>query len=236
MASRNTLPWCDNRGISGIERFTQLVSRHPALSILGAVLAIGGAGALVDTLTGPSGEGASLCGEAPDPLQGRQQKGAARDYLALWTRAAPFLGSAGEPPPRLRFIGQAAPRPGRNEPMWVGPDEGNCRTIFIAPGARDLLANPGGSRRARRLHRVAERWTIHETAHYFQSDEVLRNPTLREYGATQWEKAHTRKLLGTRKKKVNATFNQWRDRDQFGSNFGGDPLTFTWPEAPVTPD
>lgn len=113
--------------------------------------------------------------------------------------------------------------------MWMGPDANNCRTIFIAPGARRLLARSYRSRFDRSHHRAAERWAIHETAHYFQSDEVLRNTSLREYGATQWEKAHSPVLIGTRKKATTPRFNRFRDREQFGPNYGGNPLTFTFP-------
>jgi hypothetical protein len=228
------VPYCHNGRISGIRDIPRCVSRHPALSVLGAVLVIGGAGALADTLTGPTGEGAAPCGDAergtPGQAGGQQQRDAGLDYDSLWLRAAPLFGSAGQPSPRLRFVGQAAVKPGHRAALWVGPDESNCRTIFIAPGARRLLArSPGRTLRDRRLHRAAERWALHETAHYFQSDEVLSNIPLREYGATQWEKAHSRALLGTHRKRVLPRFNQWRDRDQFGSNYRGNPLTFTWP-------
>lgn len=223
--------------ISATQKIMRLVSRHPVASTLGVVLAIGGVGALVDTLGGSAGAGAPLCGVSAGggPGQGREQKDAGRNYLSVWTRAAPFLGSAGEPPPRLGFVDSATPKPRPRTAMWVGPDESNCRTIFITPGARSLLARSQGSPRERRHHRAAERWALHETAHYFQSDEVLFNPSLREYGATQWEKAHSRRILGTHKRKAYARYNQWRDREQFGSNYGGSPLTFVWPGAPVDP-
>jgi hypothetical protein len=206
---------------------------------LSAAFAVCALGAFAWPVAGPAdGAGeASVCGKpGPAGPGGRKQRDATRDYLTLWTRASRYLGSSGEPAPRLRFLDAAAPRPGPREPMWVGPDEDGCRTIFITAGARTLLARSKGDKRARRLHRVAERWVIHEMAHYFQSDEVLRNTSLREFGATQWEKAHTRVLLGTRKHKVNARYNRWRDHDQFGPRFGQNPLTFRWPSAPVTPD
>lgn len=156
-----------------------------------------------------------------------------RDYLSVWTRAAPHFGSAGEPPPRLAFVESSTPKPRPRAEMWVGPDESNCRMIFITPSAQRMLASSEGGDRDRRRHRVAERWSLHETAHFFQSDEVLFNDSLREYGATQWEKAHSRRILGTRKRKAYARYNRWRDRDQFGTNYGGNPVTFTWPGAPV---
>lgn len=205
---------------------------------LSAAFVVCALGVAAGPLAGSAGgaEAADVCGK-PGPGQGgRQQRDATRDYLTLWTRSSRYLGSSGEPAPRLRFLDAAAPRPGPKEPMWVGPDEDGCRTIFITPGPRTLLAKSKGDRRARRLHRVAERWVIHEMAHYFQSDEVLRDTSLREFGATQWEKAHSRVLLGTRKHRVNARYNRWRDRDQFGPRFGQNPLTFRWPSAPVTPD
>ncbi|MGZ5320947.1 MAG: hypothetical protein ACXWFN_05775 [Solirubrobacterales bacterium] len=205
---------------------------------LSAAFVVCALGVAAGPLAGSAGgaEAADVCGK-PGPGQGgRQQRDATRDYLTLWTRSSRYLGSSGEPAPRLRYLDAAAPRPGPKEPMWVGPDEDGCRTIFITPGPRTLLAKSKGDRRARRLHRVAERWVIHEMAHYFQSDEVLRDTSLREFGATQWEKAHSRVLLGTRKHRVNARYNRWRDRDQFGPRFGQNPLTFRWPSAPVTPD
>jgi hypothetical protein len=206
---------------------------HPVLSILVAVLAIGGAGALVDTLTGPSASGESVCNEPVRAPRGQQQQDATLAYSRLWKRAAPILGSAGQPPPRLRFVGPDAPRPGPGAVTWAGPDRAGCRTIFIAPGARRLLAQSAGSRSVRRHHRAAQRWVLHETAHYFQSDEVLATISLREYGATEWEKAHSPAIIGTHKPATPAPFNQWRDRDQFGSNYGGNPQTFVWPTQDV---
>jgi hypothetical protein len=207
------------------------VLRHPALSILAAVVVIGGAGALIDTLGGPSATGESACSGPVRAPRGEQQRDATLEYRRLWLRAAPLLGSAGQPPPRLRFVGPQAPGQRPGEVMWVGPDRTSCRTIFIAPGARRLLARAQGDRRTRRHHRAAQRWVLHETAHYFQSDAVLGNVSLREFGATEWEKAHSPAIIGTGKQKVPVPFNQWRDRDQFGSNYGGNPRTFGWPVA-----
>jgi hypothetical protein len=214
------------------------VESHPRLKFVAALAAAGlaaGTAVLVLPLAAETPAAEPVCGKQ-NPPAGAQQHDATLDYLEIWTRASRFLGSYGKPAPRLRFLGAGAPRPGPNEPMWVGPDEDGCRTIFITTGARRLLARSKGDRAQRRQHRVAERWLVHETAHYFQSDEVLRDTALREYGATQWEKAHSRVLLGTRKRKVHARYNRWRDREQFGPNYGGNPLTFRWPGAPVTPD
>ncbi len=197
------------------------------LYILGAALLIGAIGVLIDSTTGPSSSAAALCTEPAPPVKGRQQQDATLEYRRLWSHAAPLLGSEGQPPPRLRFVGADASRPGPNDATWTGPDAGNCRTIFITPGVRRLLADVGDSRQERRHHRVALRWTLHETAHYYQSDAVLANKSLREYGATGWEKAHSPAIVG--KGKAPLPFNQWRDHDQFGSNFGGNPRTFLWP-------
>lgn len=171
-------------------------------------------------------------------MAGRQQQAATLDYRRLWRRAAPLLGSEGQPHPRLRFVGQAAPRPGSDALMWTGPDENGCRAIFIPPGARALLARVGKSKREQRLHRAAERWTVHETVHIFQSNQVLSIRSLREFGATAWEKSHARQVLGKRKGRPPPPFNQWRDRDQFGPNYGGNPLTFVWPPnlEPLQPE
>lgn len=203
--------------------------RHPALSVLVAVLVIAGGGALIDTLTGPPASAESVCNEPVRPPRGQQQQDATFEYRRLWRRAASILGSAGQPPPRLRFVGPEAPGQAHGDVMWVGPDRAGCRTIFIAPGARGLLARTDGDRNSARHHRAAQRWALHETAHYFQSDEVLLSRSLREYGATEWEKAHSAAIIGTRKQKAPVAFNQWRDRDQFGSNYGGNPQTFGWP-------
>ncbi|MGE5858084.1 MAG: hypothetical protein ACM31K_06355 [Solirubrobacterales bacterium] len=194
---------------------------------------IGLVGALVEVPAGSSAQAGPLCVQPVRAPRGEQQQDATLEYRRIWRRAAPLLGSAGQPPPRLRFVGPDAKRPGSETPTWTGPDKSNCRTIFIAPGARRLLARSDGDLRTRRRHRAALRWAIHETAHYFQSDDVLSSPSLREYGATEWEKAHSPMLLGTRKKRDPVPFNQWRDRDQFGANYGGNPQTFIWPtEAP----
>lgn len=211
---------------------TRRVLRHPALSILAALLVIGGIGALADTLVGPSSAGDPLCAKAGRPPKGQQQQDASLEYRRLWQGAAPLFGSAGQPPPRLRFVGPDAPRP-TNAAMWTGPDASNCRAIFIPPGARRLLAQSDGTLRARRHHRAAQRWALHETAHCYQWDAVLSNASLAEHGATDWEKAHSPALIGTRKKTFPPPFNQWRDRDQFGSNYGGNPQTFVWPTGAV---
>lgn len=210
------------------------LARHPLALIAGAIILIGGTGALIDSLGGSSGEGAAVCGSAP-AATGAQERAARNDFLSIWTRASRFLGSAGQPPPRFEFVGEGEPKPVR-APMWTGPDEDNCRAIFSAPGATRLLARSRGSRRALRHHRAAERWTLHEMAHYFQADAVLGDTPLAEFGATQWEKAHSRQVLGTSKrKKQRARYNEWRDRKQFGPNFGGNPLTFTWPSGSKPP-
>jgi hypothetical protein len=207
------------------------VMRHPVLSLLAAITVLAGVGAVIDSLSGPasSGAGSTECTEPVRQPKGQQQVDATLEYRLLWRRAAPLLGSQGKPPPRLKFIGAAAAHPGPREAMWAGPDASNCRTIFIAPGARKLLGNPGKTSRDRRHHRAVQRWALHETAHYFQSAAVLSNASLREYGATEWEKAHSGELLGARKGKAPPPFNQWRDRDQFGPQYGGNPLTFLWP-------
>ena len=207
----------------------RLVFGHPVLAVLGALVVIGGLGVLNDSLSGPLAAGQPACVEPVRPPRGMQQQDATLDYRRLWRGAAPLLGSAGQPYPRMRFVGEDATRPGPGEPTWVGPDVHDCRTIFIAPGARRLLARFTGTHRDLRFHRAAERWALHETAHYFQSDEVLRNVTLREFGATEWEKAHSPAIIGTHKPATPAPFNQWRDRDQFGSNYGGNPQSFGWP-------
>jgi hypothetical protein len=207
----------------------RLVFSHPVLAVLGVVVLIGLVGVVVDSLTGPSASGDSGCTEPVRVPKGQQQLNATLEYERLWDAAAPLLGSEGQPPPRLKFIGSDAARPSPNSVMWVGPDASNCRTIFIAPGARKVLGNPGKTRADRRRHRASDRWALHETAHYFQSDAVLSSTSLREFGATEWEKAHSREILGSRKGKSPPTFNRWRDREQFGTKYGGNPLTFLWP-------
>ncbi len=213
--------------------------RHPVAIALAALVLIAGAGVAIDSFSGPSssGSGPARCTEAVRPPKGQQQVNATLEYQRLWQSAAPLLGSGGQPPPRLKFIGSDAARPGYGSVMWVGPDASNCRTIFIPPGPRKLLGNPGKTRRDRRHRRAADRWVLHETAHYFQSDAVLVSKSLREYGATGWEKAHSPAILGIRKGKAPPPFNQWRDHDQFGSNYGGDPQSFLWPTlAPAQPE
>ncbi len=217
--------------MSRIGEILPAVRRHPAMSVLAGALALGAIGALADTLAGPSATGQPACVEPVRVPRGVQQQDATLDYRRLWRGAAPLLGSAGQPYPRLRFVGRDATGPGLREPTWMGPDAHGCRTIFIAPGARRLLARSTGTRRDLRFHRAAERWALHETAHYFQSDEVLRSVTLREFGATEWEKAHSPAIIGTHKPATPSPFNRWRDRDQFGSNYGGNPQTFVWPTA-----
>jgi hypothetical protein len=148
-------------------------------------------------------------------------------YSRLWLRTAPLLGAAGRAAPRLRFVDASAPKPDPDAVMWVGPDESGHRTIFITPGQRRLLAKRGGDWRN---HYAALTHALHETAHVFQTDEVLRDASLREQGACQWAKAHAPQILGTARRKAAVPYDAWRDRDQFGRNFGQDPTTFGWPD------
>jgi hypothetical protein len=198
-------------------------------------VAIAAVGGLIDAASGASSSGPApaQCTEPVRAPKGQQQLNATLEYERLWNKVAPLLGSEGQPPPRLKFVGPNARSAA--DVMWVGPDANNCRTIFIAPGARKLLGSHGKTAGDRRHRRAADRWAVHETAHYFQSEEVLSSKSLREFGATAWEKAHSRALLGTRKGKTSPPFNQWRDRDQFGPNYGGNPRTFLWPTATVSP-
>jgi hypothetical protein len=147
-------------------------------------------------------------------------------YARLWTKAAPLLGAAGQPAPRLRFVAPSDPRSDPSMWMWVGPDEGGRRTIFITPGHRRLLAKRGGNWRS---YYAGLTHALHETAHVFQSDEVLRDPVGRERLACQWTRAHAPTILGTARKRVRVSYDSWRDRGQFGMNFGGDPTSFGWP-------
>lgn len=225
--------------MNGADKATSSAIRHPLSLTFVALLVIAGAGALIDSLSGPvsSGSATAVCTEPVRTPKGQQQLNATLEYEGLWESAAPLLGSEGQPAPRLKFIGSNAARPSPNSVMWVGPDAGSCRTIFIAPGARKLLGNPGKTPADRRRHRVSDRWALHETAHYFQSAAVISNVSLREFGATEWEKAHSPQILGTRKGRSPPPFNQWRDRVQFGSNYGANPRTFLWPtEAEPQPD
>jgi hypothetical protein len=166
-------------------------------------------------------------------LKPRQARGPAVEeavarvtYRQLWVRAAPFLGAAGQPAPALKFTEgaeSAVPRPGT--PMWVGPDKSGRRTIFVSPGLRRLLARRGGNRS--RYYPVLT-LALHETAHVFQADEVIYDEALREYGASRWARAHAPSLLGPASRNP-PRFKWWRDRGQFGSNYGANPLTFGWP-------
>jgi hypothetical protein len=110
--------------------------------------------------------------------------------------------------------------------MWVGPDEMGRRTIFVTPGQRRLLAKRGGGWRG---HYAALTRALHETAHVFQSDVVLSDTSLREVGASGWAKAHGPAILGTAKRNAAVPLDAWRDRAQFGENWGGDPTIFGWP-------
>lgn len=194
------------------------ILRHPAFAVVAIAFAVGSAGALLDTLDGPRGQA------APGPAA--QERLAREAYAGLWVRAAPLLGASGMPAPRLRFVGPADPKPTPRAAMWVGPDESGARTVFITPGQRRLLAKRGGNWRS---HFAGLTRTLHETAHYFQSDEILYDDAAREYGASRWAKAHGPELLGTRRRGQALPFDQWRDRDQFGSNYGADPNTLVWP-------
>lgn len=147
-------------------------------------------------------------------------------YDRVWARAAPLLGSAGTMPPRIRFPGEGAEKPNRRAVMWVGPDDAGCRTIFITSGQQRALGKQEGNWRSRA---AAQTRSLHETAHYFQSDDVLYDLAGRELGASRWVSAHGPAILGTERKNRPVEFLPWRDRDQFGSNLGGDPQTFGWP-------
>jgi hypothetical protein len=169
----------------------------------------------------------------PGPARGPvvEEALARATYQRIWLRAAPSFGAAGQPAPALKFTEgseSAVPRPGT--PMWVGPDMIGRRTIFISPGLRRLLAKRGGSRRR---YYPALALALHETAHVFQADEILWDEQLREYGAWLWANAHAPLILGTKSAKARR-FNWWRDLGQFGSNFGGNPLTFGWPTGGAT--
>lgn len=147
-------------------------------------------------------------------------------YDRVWRRVAPLLGSAGLAPPRMRFLSGSEQKPSERAAMWVGPDEAGCRTIFITPGQRRALGKQEGNWRSRA---AALTRTLHETAHYFQSDEMLRDIQGRELGASRWASAQGPAVLGTAKRDRPVEFVAWRDRDQFGANYGGDPQTFGWP-------
>lgn len=192
--------------------------RHPVTAVAAIALVAGGTGAVLDTVGGPRGQAAL------DPAA--QERLAREAYARLWVRTAPLLGASGMPAPRLRFVGPAEPKPTPGAAMWVGPDETGARTVFITPGQRRLLAKRGGNWRS---HFAGLTRTLHETAHYFQSDAVLYDTVGREYGASRWAKAHGPALLGTRRRGRAAAFDAWRDRDQFGPNFGTDPTTLYWP-------
>lgn len=148
-------------------------------------------------------------------------------YDLAWARAAPLLGSAGRASPR-RFLTGVERKPSPRAAMWVGPDEAGCRTIFITPGQRRALGKLEGNWRSRD---AALTRALHETAHYYQSDDMLYNLEGRELGASKWANAHGPSILGTGKKDHPVEFVQWRDRDQFGSYYAGDPQTFGWPGA-----
>jgi hypothetical protein len=147
-------------------------------------------------------------------------------YDLAWERAAPLLGSAGRASPRMQFLTGVEQKPSPRAAMWVGPDEAGCRTIFITPGQRRALGKLEGNWRSRD---AALTRTLHETAHYFQSDDMLYKLEARELGASKWANAHGPSILGTAKKDHPVEFAQWRDRDQFGANYAGDPRTFGWP-------
>jgi hypothetical protein len=202
------------------------IFRLGPLVVLLTVGALGGAAAL-------SPEGARGKATAPGHSKANRSGGPAAEeararvaYGRLWTKAAPLLGAAGRPAPRLRFLDYSDPRPDSSTWMWVGPDEGGRRTIYVTPGHRRLLAKRGGNWRS---YYAGLTHALHETVHVFQSDEVLQDLVRREQGACQWTKAHAPTILGTARKRVPVRYDSWRDRGQFGMNLGGDPTSFGWP-------
>jgi hypothetical protein len=218
------------------------IARHPLASLLVAVVLIAGTGGVIDAFVSADSDASQGCSSAEvawrpvlkEALDASNEgRGAllvewhAREaYDRVWVGAASLLGSSELAPPRMRFLAGFEQKPSALAAMWVGPDEEGCRTIFITPGQRRALGKQEGNWRSRA---AALTRTLHETAHYFQSDDMLYDLERRELGASRWATAHGPEILGTGTQDGSAKFVQWRDRDQFGANYGGDPQTFGWP-------
>lgn len=235
------MPWdFVSRALRSDSRLAR-TARHPVTLLLCALVLFAGAGALIDSLRGPEGDATHGCfSPADDRMSSLREEitadrgnpplleewRARRAYEHVWRHAAPLLGAGGTASPRMRFVGYHQAKPNPRAAMWVGPDEAGCRTIFIAPGQRRALGKVHGNIKSRD---AALTRTLHETAHYFQSDAVLSDLFLREVGACAWARIHGPGLLHTRKASRRVVFNSWRDREQFGENYGRDPQSLGWP-------
>ncbi len=149
-------------------------------------------------------------------------------YDSFWRECARYFGAQGMPPPPVLML-----EPGASEVQgaaaYVGPDPFGARQVSLSEEMVMMLAGVTRNQRASRADLgLARKVLLHEWTHFYQSDQVLMSPG-REHGAGDFAAAHAKAMLPPKGSRSKLIWNDWRDREQFGDNYGADPTALRWP-------
>jgi len=127
-------------------------------------------------------------------------------------------------PPLVHFLEVGEDRP-RGCTMFVGAGPDGIRTVYITPKSRLHIARTKDEHKWMGATRTARKALLHEWSHVYQLVPLGEESNLM---ASRFARAHSA-IFSPKRKGKPVPFKPYRDRGQFGANFGLDPQTIPWP-------